>query len=714
MKSYDLSVVMPVYNEAEAIGPVLKKWMAMLDTLGIRYRIRAYNDGSKDATGKILAEVADASDGRVLAVDKANSGHGPTILRGYREAAEDSDWVFQIDSDDEMGPESFPELWAKRNDYDFLVGRRDGRRQPLARKVVSFVSRLSVRLFYGKGIWDVNTPYRLMRAEVFAPFYAQIPDDTFAPNVILSGLAARHRLRLLEIPVPQHDRTTGEVSIKKWKLLKAAARSFAQTIAFSLPANAPQSKGFAKIVEVGAACLGIFFCAFLLCGPYRLISLPFVVLFLLALLRLRNSCVLAWIIRHPSWTVGIVIVLGLLVRGAFLLVYPEYLTFTGQGPDAQFFATRIDALLQGEMLPTKSWTSVFYYTGVAALLGNTIPSLLVGSLILSGVAILLAFCLGRHWLGVLGGVVFAACLALSPFLAMHNLQILSEHMYCVTLLAALLFGTLAYEAKTIGKMSLWGVLFGITAWLTVWSRTEGILLWVLFPGLFVVAGMTRRVSWKKVVVFLAIAGILFAAGGTLACEINRRIDGSCTIFCSNDGLIPRLMGTQGSWNGDLLAQVQDDYRQSRGLPKDYPIQWGCGDEDWANYLRETITERWRAMTFMQKVQLIWDKVYATWLTPAMPPRSVADAIGKMSLGLFTAFLAFTSLIVFVLHLLRGRMMEPYCLWSGVLFIVGNMVALFVSESNWRYSLGFHLLFGMYVALLVSWLLVPVNTRLKMR
>ena len=233
MKPYDLSVVMPVYNEAEAIGPVLKKWMAMLDTLGIRYRIRAYNDGSKDATGKILSEIADASDGRVLAVDKANSGHGPTILRGYREAAEDSEWVFQIDSDDEMGPESFPELWAKRNDYDFLVGRRDGRRQPLARKVVSFVSRLCVRLFYGKGIWDVNTLYRLMRAEIFAPFYAQIPDDTFAPNVILSGLAARHRLRLLEIPVPQHDRTTGEVSIKKWKLLKAAARSFAQTIGFA-------------------------------------------------------------------------------------------------------------------------------------------------------------------------------------------------------------------------------------------------------------------------------------------------------------------------------------------------------------------------------------------------------------------------------------------------------------------------------------------------
>lgn len=233
MKPYDLIVVMPVYNEAEAIGPVLKKWRAMLDTLNIRYQIRAYNDGSKDNTGAILKEVSSTSDGRILGVDKANSGHGPTILRGYREAAREAEWVFQIDSDDEMGPESFPKLWAMREAYDFLVGQRDGRRQPLPRKIISFVSRLCVRIFYGKGIWDVNTPYRLMRAEAFQRHYEAIPDNTFAPNVILSGLAARNGLRMTEIPVPQHDRTTGEVSIKKWKLLKAAARSFAQTIVFA-------------------------------------------------------------------------------------------------------------------------------------------------------------------------------------------------------------------------------------------------------------------------------------------------------------------------------------------------------------------------------------------------------------------------------------------------------------------------------------------------
>lgn len=229
-----LCVVMPVYNEEAAIGGVLEKWVAELDRLGIDYTIRPYNDGSKDGSLAVMREIA-AKHSRVDVRDKPNGGHGNTILTGYREAAaEGFDWVFQVDSDDEMGPEKFGELWARRGDRDFLVGIRDGRRQPLARKVISFVSRLCVRLFYGKGVWDVNTPYRLMRVSAFEGFYNAIPLTTFAPNVILSGLAARHNLRSHEIRVPQHDRMTGEVSIKKWKLFKAAVRSFLQTVGYAM------------------------------------------------------------------------------------------------------------------------------------------------------------------------------------------------------------------------------------------------------------------------------------------------------------------------------------------------------------------------------------------------------------------------------------------------------------------------------------------------
>ena len=49
-----LAVVMPVYNVEGAVGAVLDKWAAALDALGIDYRIRAYNDGSKDGSLAVM------------------------------------------------------------------------------------------------------------------------------------------------------------------------------------------------------------------------------------------------------------------------------------------------------------------------------------------------------------------------------------------------------------------------------------------------------------------------------------------------------------------------------------------------------------------------------------------------------------------------------------------------------------------------------------
>lgn len=230
-----LAIVMPVYNEEEAIGAVLDKWIVAMDQMEINYTINPYNDGSKDGSYQVIQNKATQYPGKIIAHTKENSGHGPTILQGYREAAEAGcDWVFQIDSDDEMGPDGFPGLWTRRENYDFLVGIRDGRKQALPRKIISAVSRLSVRIFFGKSVWDVNTPYRLMRVSAFKNAWNTIPADSFAPNVIISGIAARKKLRCFEMRVPQRDRQTGEVSIKKWKLFKAAAKSFWQTIVFSV------------------------------------------------------------------------------------------------------------------------------------------------------------------------------------------------------------------------------------------------------------------------------------------------------------------------------------------------------------------------------------------------------------------------------------------------------------------------------------------------
>ncbi len=228
MKDPELAVVMPVYNEEGAIEGVIRKWDRELKRLGMDYRIHAYNDGSRDRSLRILQTLSQHYP-RMVVHDKANSGHGPTILQAYRENS-DAEWIFQIDSDDEIGCEAFQELWAKRNSYDFLQGRRIRNDQPLPRKIVSFFSRATVKILYGRRIYDVNSPYRLMKCGVFRDYFRSLPGGLFAPNVILSGIACLKNLKVCEIPVQQKPRATGEVSIKKWRLLKAALKSYAQTI----------------------------------------------------------------------------------------------------------------------------------------------------------------------------------------------------------------------------------------------------------------------------------------------------------------------------------------------------------------------------------------------------------------------------------------------------------------------------------------------------
>ncbi len=92
---------------------------------------------------------------------------------------------------------------------------------------------MTVRLFYGAGVYDVNTPYRLMRTELFKDYFVALPSDTMAPNIILSGIACLKKFRVYETSVDYNFRQTGEVSIKKFKLLKFSVRSFFQTISSS-------------------------------------------------------------------------------------------------------------------------------------------------------------------------------------------------------------------------------------------------------------------------------------------------------------------------------------------------------------------------------------------------------------------------------------------------------------------------------------------------
>jgi glycosyltransferase involved in cell wall biosynthesis len=224
----DVTVVMPVYNEEACINEVIADWKAALDRLQLSYNLLILNDGSRDNTAGELA--MHHGDPAVTVINKENSGHGPTILTGYHLAVDNANWVFQVDSDNEIQAEHFQKLWNERHGYDAVFGIRSAREQALPRRIISAFSRMAVNLCYGRGVQDVNCPFRLMRATTLKKALPHIPADTFAPNVAISGLFVLTRRAVKNIAVPHSNRQTGEVSIKKWKLFKAAMKSLLQTI----------------------------------------------------------------------------------------------------------------------------------------------------------------------------------------------------------------------------------------------------------------------------------------------------------------------------------------------------------------------------------------------------------------------------------------------------------------------------------------------------
>ncbi len=226
---------MPTYNEGKSISSVISDWCTELNKLGIDFKFHVYNDGSKDNTLNVLNKIS-GENNNIVIHDKSNSGHGPTLIKGYKENSSDYEWIFQIDSDDEMGVELFEELWKNRSSYDFLIGCRERPNQPGIRKLISLISRVTIGIFYGNCVYDVNSPYRLMRTEKFRDLFFKLPETMYAPNVAITGYTSLKNLRVYQGRIKQNIKKTGLNAMGTVKISKVA-KSFFEILLFRFSIN---------------------------------------------------------------------------------------------------------------------------------------------------------------------------------------------------------------------------------------------------------------------------------------------------------------------------------------------------------------------------------------------------------------------------------------------------------------------------------------------
>ncbi len=230
--SSELKIIIPVYNEAANLNSLIDDWYELFESMDIPFTMVVINDGSSDKS-QVILETMQQIKPRLKIYSQKNVGHGPSIFKGYVEGL-DSAWVFQIDGDNQFETNSFRDLWEQKENFDLLVAERKSKNASLGRQIVSAISSLLVRLFFGKGIRDVNSPYRLIRTKALREAITLINPDTFAPNVLISSYFIHAKKRIYTNKAILRQKAVKNQSRMSLHIFQGCIRSIFSVIKFRL------------------------------------------------------------------------------------------------------------------------------------------------------------------------------------------------------------------------------------------------------------------------------------------------------------------------------------------------------------------------------------------------------------------------------------------------------------------------------------------------
>lgn len=217
-----LFIIVPAYNESANIGVFIKEWYPVIERCNIEgnSKLVIINDGSKDNTYEIIQSYAKTRP-LLIPLTKQNSGHGSTLLFGYRYAlANHADYIFQTDSDGQTNPSEFQQFWDIRQKYDAIIGNRLTRQDGLFRKFTQQVLLIILRVTFGVKIPDSNAPFRLMKAGLVEKYINKMPKDYNLPNVMLTTYFSFFNEKVKFVEISFKPRQGGKNSINFKRIIK--------------------------------------------------------------------------------------------------------------------------------------------------------------------------------------------------------------------------------------------------------------------------------------------------------------------------------------------------------------------------------------------------------------------------------------------------------------------------------------------------------------
>lgn len=203
-----LSVFFPTYNEEENLKTTVSKAVEVLEKLVPKWEIIIINDGSTDGTGEVAKNLA-KNDKRIRVIShEVNKGYGEALKSGFYNARYNT--IAYNDSDGQFDFSEITKFIDKLDDSDLIIGYRIKRADPLFRLLFGKGWALSLFLFFGLKLHDVDCGFKMVRKKVIEKIPRLQSSRGGMINAELAIKAKKSGFRLSEVGVTHHPRRAGK------------------------------------------------------------------------------------------------------------------------------------------------------------------------------------------------------------------------------------------------------------------------------------------------------------------------------------------------------------------------------------------------------------------------------------------------------------------------------------------------------------------------
>ncbi len=224
-KISSISAVFPAYNDAGTIPSMVLTSLIALRQVTDDYEVIVTNDGSKDATGAVLQELAARFPELKVITHETNKGYGQALRSGF--AAATKDWIFYTDGDAQYNPLEMPRLTeALKDGIDVVNGYKISRNDAWYRILIGRIYHHIVKIAFGFKLRDVDCDFRLIRRDIFDKIPLESNTGTICLEMVKKFQDAGYKFA--EVPVNHYHRSYGKSQFFKPKHLWTTFRHLSQ------------------------------------------------------------------------------------------------------------------------------------------------------------------------------------------------------------------------------------------------------------------------------------------------------------------------------------------------------------------------------------------------------------------------------------------------------------------------------------------------------